>query len=128
MAMCVMAVVGEAPCQCFSPGENQITSPGRISSIGSPHRCTRPAPNTTIKVCPRGCVCHAVRAPGSNVTLAPAARAGSGGLKQRIDPHGPGEPVGWALARGLRTGAFDVHGRNRNGRYGAAVAGIIVKG
>src|SRR5947208_12093054 len=33
-----------------------------------------------------------------------------GGLKQRIDPHGPGEPVGWALARGLRSGAFDVHG------------------
>src|SRR6267143_445262 len=33
-----------------------------------------------------------------------------GGLKQRIDPHGPGEPVGWTLARGLRTGAFDVHG------------------
>jgi hypothetical protein len=26
MAMWVMAVVGEAPCQCFSPGENQITS------------------------------------------------------------------------------------------------------
>jgi hypothetical protein len=22
MAMCVIAVVGEAPCQCFSPGEN----------------------------------------------------------------------------------------------------------
>src|SRR3989442_10682724 len=33
-----------------------------------------------------------------------------GGLKQRIDPHGAGEPVGWTLARGLRTGAFDVHG------------------
>lgn len=27
MAMCVMAVVGVAPCQCFSPGGNQITSP-----------------------------------------------------------------------------------------------------
>src|SRR5436853_630240 len=75
MAICVRAVVGEAPCQCFSPGENEITSPGRISSIGPPHRCARPVPNTTIRVCPRGCVCHAVRAPGSNVTLAPAARA-----------------------------------------------------
>src|SRR2546423_10059072 len=33
MAMCVMAV---APCQCFSPGSNHITSPGPISSIGPP--------------------------------------------------------------------------------------------
>jgi hypothetical protein len=28
MAMCVMAVVGAAPCQCFSPGANQITFAG----------------------------------------------------------------------------------------------------
>jgi hypothetical protein len=34
-----MAVVAVAPCQCFSPGGNQITSPGRISSIGPPQRC-----------------------------------------------------------------------------------------
>jgi hypothetical protein len=31
-------------------------------------------------VCPSGCVCQAVRAPGSNVTLAPLTRAGSGAL------------------------------------------------
>src|SRR5262245_53906337 len=31
-AICVIAVVGAAPCQCFSPGGNQMTSPGRISS------------------------------------------------------------------------------------------------
>ena len=37
--MCVMAVFGAAPCQCFSPGGNQTTSPGRISSIGPPSRC-----------------------------------------------------------------------------------------
>jgi hypothetical protein len=30
-----------------------------------------------IRVCPSGWVCHAVRASGSNVTLAPAARAGA---------------------------------------------------
>src|SRR5579862_5622650 len=30
-------------------------------------------------VCPRGWVCHAVRAPGSKVTKAPKTRAGSGG-------------------------------------------------
>ena len=45
-----MAVVGAAPCQCFSPGGNQTTSPGRISSIGPPQRCTRPQPAVTISV------------------------------------------------------------------------------
>src|SRR5947208_5312369 len=78
MAMCVMAVVDVAPCQCFSPGGNQTTSPGRISSIGPPSHCAQPTPEVTINVCPSGCVCHAVRAPGSNVTLAPRTRAGSG--------------------------------------------------
>src|SRR5436305_14761404 len=77
MAMCVRAVVAVAPCQCFSPGGNQTTSPGRISSTGPPQRCTRPQPAVTINVWPSGCVCQAVRAPGSNVTLAPAARAGA---------------------------------------------------
>src|ERR1700741_39135 len=76
MAICVMAVVGAAPCQCFSPGGNQITSPGWISSMGPPSRCTHPQPAMTIRVWPSGWVCHAVRAPGSNVTLAPAERAG----------------------------------------------------
>jgi len=37
-----------------------------------------PQPAVTISVCPRGCVCQAVRAPGSNVTLALATREGSG--------------------------------------------------
>src|SRR5438477_1329598 len=78
MAMCVMAVVGAAPCQCFSPGGNQTTSPGRISSMGPPQRCARPKPAVTIRVWPRGWVCQAVRAEGSNVTLAQATRAGSG--------------------------------------------------
>src|SRR5438477_6201382 len=77
MARCVMAVVAVAPCQCFSPGENQITSPGRISSMGPPSHCAQPHPLVTTRVCPKGCVCHAVRAPGSKVTLAPTARAGA---------------------------------------------------
>src|SRR6185295_13618077 len=68
MAMCVMAVIGAAPCQCFSPGGNQTTSPGWMSSSEPPQRCTRPQPAVTMSVCPNGCVCHAVRAPGSNVT------------------------------------------------------------
>src|SRR2546426_398437 len=28
MAMCVIALVGVAPCQCFSPGGHETTSPG----------------------------------------------------------------------------------------------------
>src|SRR4051794_40300572 len=75
--MCVIAVVGVAPCQCFSPGGNHTTSPGRISSTGPPSRCAQPQPLVTINVWPSGCVCHAVRAPGSNVTIAPPTRAGS---------------------------------------------------
>src|SRR3954452_5432251 len=50
IAMCVIAVVGAAPCQCFSPGENQITSPGLISSTGPPQRCAQPWPAVTINV------------------------------------------------------------------------------
>src|SRR5213080_5364545 len=78
MAICAIAVVGVPPCQCFSLGGNQTTSPGRISSIGPSQLCAQPRPNVTINVCPSGCVCQAVRAPGSNVTLAPRTRAGSG--------------------------------------------------
>ena len=37
IAMCVMAVFGAAPCQCFTPAGIQMTSPFRISSIGPPH-------------------------------------------------------------------------------------------
>src|SRR5450432_3939017 len=81
MAMCVIAVVAVAPCQCFSPGGNHTQSPGRISSTAPPSRCAQPQPAVTINVWPSGCVCHAVRAPGSNVTLAPTTRAGSGAVK-----------------------------------------------
>jgi hypothetical protein len=78
MAICVIAVDGVAPCQCFSPGGNQIASPGLISSTGPPQHCTHPNPEVTINAWPSGCVCQAVRAPGSNVTLAARTRAGSG--------------------------------------------------
>src|SRR5437016_5137463 len=78
MAIWVIPVVVVAPCQCFSFFGHQTTSPGRISIFGSPSLCTHPHPDVTIRVCPSGWVCHAERAPGSNVTLAPRARAGSG--------------------------------------------------
>src|SRR2546429_6729776 len=50
IAICVIAVVAVAPCQCFSPGGNQMTSPGRISSIGPPWHCTQPSPDVTMRV------------------------------------------------------------------------------
>ena len=90
MAIWVMAVVAVAPCQCFSPGGIQTTSPGRISSTGPSQRCTRPQPAVTIRVWPSGWVCHAVRAPGSNVTLAPTARLDRL-LEQGVNVHGAGE-------------------------------------
>src|SRR2546421_11281032 len=77
MAMCAIELFGAAPCQCFWPGGIQTTSPCRISSTGSPQRCTRPVPAVTIRTWPSGCVCHAVLAPGSNVTREPDARAGA---------------------------------------------------
>src|SRR5947208_13681103 len=77
--MCVIAVVGEAPCQCLCPGGHQITSPARISTISSPSHCVQPQPKVTMSVCPRGCVCQFDRDPGSNVTLAHECRAGAGG-------------------------------------------------
>src|SRR6266403_5829467 len=80
MAMCVMDVFGAAPCQCFSSGAIQTTSPGRMSSTGPPLRCTRPTPAVTTNVWPNGWVCQFVGAPGSNVTLPPVTRTGSGAV------------------------------------------------
>src|SRR5581483_3397959 len=73
-----MAVLSVGPCQCFLQGGQVMTSPGRISSFGSPQHCVQPRPAVTISVCPHGCVCHALRAPGSKVTLAPLNCAGPG--------------------------------------------------
>ena len=50
IAMCVMDACGEAPCQCFWPAGILTTSPARISSMGSPHRWTRPVPAVTIRI------------------------------------------------------------------------------
>ena len=77
MAMWVMPMAAEAPCQCFSPGANHTMLPGRISSMGPPSRCAQPSPAVTSRVWPSGWVCQAVRAPGSKVTVAPPTRAGS---------------------------------------------------
>ena len=70
---------GAAPCQCSSPGSKKTRSPGRITSSGPPRRWQRPSPSTTKIVCPFGCVCHAVRAPGVKWTLLALTREPSDG-------------------------------------------------
>src|SRR3712207_3048250 len=71
IAMWLIALVAVAPCQCFTPGGVQITSPGLISRFWPPSSCTHPVPDVTIRTWPPGWVCHAERAPGSNVTSPP---------------------------------------------------------
>src|SRR2546427_12465234 len=50
IAMCVIALSGVAPCQCFSSGGHETTSPGWISSTGPPQLCTKPRPAVTMSV------------------------------------------------------------------------------
>src|SRR3712207_1600269 len=71
IAIWLIKLVAVAPCQCFTPGGVQITSPGLISRFSPPSSCTQPVPDVTIRIWPAGCVCHAERAPGSNVTNPP---------------------------------------------------------
>src|SRR5215475_4666889 len=47
--------------------------PDDIAGVDFLNRPTQPQPDVMIKVWPSGCVCQAVRAPGSNVTLPPLA-------------------------------------------------------
>jgi hypothetical protein len=119
MAIWVMAVVAVAPCQCFSPGGIQTTSPGRISSTGPPQRCAKPQPAVTIRIWPSGWECHAVLDPGSNVTLAPTTRAGSfawnsgsmrtAPVKYSVDPLVEGsEPLRLISIFGVPCLAFNV--------------------
>lgn len=89
MAMSVMAVVGVAPCQCFLPGGNQTASPGQISSIAPPSFWTPSQPAVTMRVCPSGCVCRAMRAWLESYTD-PLNKCRVGCLEKRIDPdRGP---------------------------------------
>jgi hypothetical protein len=95
-----MAVAAVEPCQCLSPGGHQIWSPGRIFLTGPPQLRTRPQPAVTIRVWPSGWTCHAVRAHGSNVTLAPSA-CRLGCLEHRINAYSGGKVLNRPCAGGL---------------------------
>src|SRR3954465_12605041 len=77
MAIWLMPVVAVAPCQCFSPGGQITTSPGRISRFGPSAHFTQPQPAVTISPWPSGCVCQALRGPGPEVTSEADTRDGS---------------------------------------------------
>ena len=71
----------------FRRADNRISA--IVSSMGPPSRCAQPQPAVTMRVWPSGCVCHAVRAAGSNVTMAPPVRAGVSplnGVSIRTEP------------------------------------------
>jgi hypothetical protein len=90
--MCVMAVVGLAPCQCFSPGGNQITSPGRICPTGPPMLCpaatSRDDESLTQRVGVPGCPRTRLKSGAGALNQCWIRR-----LKQRIDPHCASEPT-----------------------------------
>ena len=109
MAMWVMAVVGAAPCQCFSPGSNHTTSPGRISSTGPPQRCARPQSSRDDER-----LTERMRVPcGPRPRLERNAGALDQRwlrrLKKRIDSYRASEPLRRSLGRRLRTNSSDFH-------------------
>ena len=109
MAMCVMAVVGAAPCQCFSPGGNQITSPG-------PNFFDRAAPALYASAASRYDQCLPQR---MGVPCCPGARLerddcagntrGIASLEWRVNAHRAGKPVGRSFAGWLGATSFDFH-------------------
>jgi hypothetical protein len=109
MAICVIAVEGVAPCQCFSPAGNQTTSPGRISSIGPSQHCAHPRPEVTIK----GLAKWMSMPGGAGTRLERDAGAHSacwmGSLKQWFNDDIAGKPLGGSFAGRLRTTSFDFH-------------------
>ena len=109
MAMCVIAVVAVAPCQCFSPGSNQTTSPGRIcstvpplslhpsASVGDDQRLTE------WMSMPRGTSAGLER---HNPASDPRRCIS---LEPRIDSHRSGKPIRRSLCGGLRSYPCDFH-------------------
>ena len=66
-----MSRFGVAPCQCSSSAWKSTRSPGRMTSMGPLRRWQRPTPSVTNTVCPSGCRCQWVRAPGMKCTITP---------------------------------------------------------
>src|SRR5215217_175899 len=69
MAIWIMTLSADAPCQCSTFSGILITSPFLMTCAGFPFSWYQPWPSVTISTCPLGWVCQLVLAPGSNVTL-----------------------------------------------------------
>ena len=99
MAICVTAVVGAAPCQCFSPGAKRPRRRG-----GSPQSAALPlrpaaAGGDDQRLAERMRVPGGARARLEGDGIGGRARRGAD-RKQRVDAHGAGEPVRRPLAEG----------------------------
>ena len=110
MAMWVIAAVGAAPCQCFSPGEIHTTSPGRISSTGPPsplHPAKAGTHNQRLT--------EWVRVPGGASAWlerdARAARSRRGGIASNngVDADCSRKPLRMTRPRRLRSASLDLH-------------------
>src|SRR5438067_1803703 len=109
MAMCVMAVVGAAPCQCFSPGANHTTSPGRIF-LHLPAVALHPAASAGDD---QGLPERVGVPSGACSRLEGHARATDPcrvrPVKQRVNTHRAGEPVCRSLGGRLSTASCNLH-------------------
>ena len=76
-ARCENRRSGAAPCQCIVSGGILTISPGFSTCGFSPLKQMRPTPDKQKSVCPTGWECHAVHAPGVNVTTEPPRRDGA---------------------------------------------------
>src|SRR5947207_4543892 len=101
MALYVTAVVGLAPCQCFSAGSNQLTSPGRMSSIGPSQRWTRPQPAVTISVWRSLVAVLCFPSTGFKCDTHPDRTCRIGCLEQGVNAYRAGKLLGRPFARRL---------------------------
>src|SRR2546430_3287766 len=107
--MCVIAVVGVAPCQCFSPGGNQITSPGRISSIGPLQRWARPQPAVTISIWRSLVAVPCFPRARFNRDTHSDCTCRSGCLEEGVKAYRAGKVLGGSKACRRRATSFDVY-------------------
>ena len=109
MAIWVIAVVGAAPCQCFSLGRkpDHVTLPDLLDGAAlALHPAAAGGDDQRLP--------QRMRVPGgAGAGLERDARAADprrvGRVEQRIDTHGAGEPVRRSFARRLRACALDDH-------------------
>src|SRR5436190_16361281 len=96
--MCVIAVVGVAPCQCRSFGGHQTTSPGRSSTFGWPSPLyPAKAGGDDQNLSERMCMPGRTRARLERHTPAAHTRR-IGSLEQRVNAYGAGKVLIWSFA------------------------------